>query len=509
MKVKEFTDFLIRRTPHYDMEILEDVTPVSGWIGQVPTGDWGPFQGTTRIGHRIRRMFPDLSGCWKTVVESGCLNAPCDPTRSKVGFGFDQFQYGLEETYFETDLFCFNLVMSADAAKQQYAALIKGLREATIWIWNHRYRTQAVQQCKTKVLCGTAIANANPLFNDDCTTLEVSAAPTSQLTIQFLQRWVDYLILQGYLGVQSLPVRGTFFELITDIQTGNRLREGNPALQDFVTALSVAEFADLYKYGITSSIGNFMMHYDATPLRYQQVDATHYNMVLPYENQPAAAGIGADANWPYINASWQWDFIWHRSVMRSLVRRTAPINAQMPFSSIDFGGRWQAVMDNMTYTDPDTGTIVPINNEMRNKLKFIANFSDAIKPEHTEWGVAIFAMRSLSCVEDDVPCNDVYPYVTQDYSSANDPCPTGTIFFDIPAVGDGAPGPFIIQSAYCNDVALVGTPVEAGATVEALVTYLNANLGAYGTWSLANATQLQLVGSTCATIDVVLSIGYV
>lgn len=507
MKAKTFTDFLIRRTPHYDMEILQDVTPVSGWIGQVPTGDWGPFQGTTKIGHRIRRMFPDLSGCWKTVVESGCLNSPCDPTRNKVGFGFDQFQYGLEENYFETDLFCFNLVMSADAAKEQYAAVIKGLREATIWIWNHRYRTQAVQACNTKVLCGSLLADANPLFSDDCSTLEVSAQPTSQLTIQFLQRWVDYLILQGYFGENPLPVRGQWIELITDTITGNRLREGNPALQNYVTALTVEEFARLYQYGIASSIGNFMMHYDPTPLRYQQVDATHYNMVLPYENQPATGGIGGSVNWPYINSSWQWDLLWHRGVMRSLVRRTAPINSQMPFASIDFGGRWQAVMDNMTYT-ADDGTIVPVNNEMRNKLKFIANFSDAIKPEHTEWGVAIFSRRGLSCVTNDAPCQGIYPYVVQNYSSRNDPCPQSPIFFDIPAVGDGPPGPFVIQSAYCNNVALGGLPANAGSTVAALITYLNAHLGAYGVWSQANATQLQLVGSTCANMDVVIQIGY-
>lgn len=502
MQGKTFTDFLIRRTPHYDLEILKDVTPVNGWVGQVPIGDWPAFAGTSRIGHRIRRMFPDLSGCWKTVVETGCLNSPCDPTRKKVGFGFDQFEYHLEETYFKTDLFCFPLILSADAAKEQYAAVIEGLRQATIWIWNHRYRTEAVKMCKFQTLCGELFTNADPLWNDDCTTLQTSGEPTSKLTIQFLQRWEEPLILEGYLGTQPIPLMGKTFELVTDFITSNKLVEENPALKDYCQALSVEEFKRLYKYGIAKWIGDFMIRLDPTPLRYQQTDATHYSMVLPYENTPAAAGIGADANSAYLNAGFQWDFLWHREVMRVLVRRSQPINSQMPFASMDFGGRWHAVMDNMTEID-DQGNEVPVNNEERNKLKFNANFSAATKPNHVEWGVAIFSMRELSCVVDTPPCGSAYPYVLQDYSSANDPCPTDQpIVIDIPATG-----PYVIASATCNGVALGGTPVEAGADVTALIVYLNANLGAYGTWTAGNLGQVILTGTTCDDFDVVIQQG--
>lgn len=504
MQGKTFTDFLIRRTPHYDKEILKDVTPVNGWVGQVPIGDWPAFQGTSKIGHRIRRMFPDLSGCWKTVIETGCLNQPCDPTRKKVGFGFDQFQYNLEETYFKTDLFCFPLVLSADAAKEQYAAVIEGLREATVWIWNHRYRTEAVRLAKFKTLTGSLFTDANPLWNDDCTTMEVAGAPTSKLTMQFLQRWEEPLILNGYLGKNPIPLQGKTFELVTDFITSTKLVEENPALKDYVTALSVDEFKRLYKYGISKWIGDFMIRLDPTPLRYQPVDATHYNLVLPYENQPAAAGIGGDVNDAYINAEVQWDIIWHRMAMRVLVRRAAPINSEMPFASMDFGGRWHAVMDNMTEID-DQGNEVPVNNEERNKLKFNANFSAATKPEHTEWAVAMLSLRELSCVADVPPCSSGYPYVAQDYSSANDPCPTDQpINIDIPAEG-----PYIIAAAECNGVALVGTPVEAGADVDALVVYLNANLATYGTWSNPRAGVIALNGTTCATFDITIQQGYV
>jgi hypothetical protein len=494
MEGKDFTDLLIRRTPHYQKELLKDYTPTSGWVGQVPTGEWPAFTGTSRIGHRIRRMFPNLSGKWKTTVESGCIGEPCDPTRKKVGFGYDQFEYHLEEDHYTTDIFCFPLIMSADEAKSQYAALVEGLRQATVWIWNHRFRSEAVRICDSQVLCGSNFQQANPQWNADDTVMHTSGAPTSSLTVQFLQRYVQPLILEGYLDNQPLPMKGRKFEVITDMITSTKLVQENPNLKDYVTALSVDEFKELFRYGIMQTVGDFMLHLDPTPLRYSQISATVYNVVLPYENTPAAGGIGADPNWAWINAYAQWDFIWHRRVMKSLVRRSAPINSQMPFSSLDWGGRWKFVMDNMTITEED-GTIVPVNNEERTKGKFIANFSAGTMPDQTKWGVAILSLLEQSCVVDHTPCVSAYSYVSQDYSSANDPCPQSPILIDIPAEG-----PFVLGSASCNGVALSNTPKPAGNTVAELITFLNATLGAYGTFTAGYPGMIVMTGSTCASL---------
>lgn len=495
---QQFTDFLIRRTPHYDLDILRDVTPVRGWIGQVPTGAWGAFEGTSKIGHRIRRMFPSLSSCWTSVVESGCIGTPCDPVRKKVGFGFDQFTYNLEEIYYETDIFCFPLIMSADAAKEQFSALIMGLREATIWIWNHRYRTEAVRVAKRKVLAGAGITDANPVFSADCTNLTVSGEPTSILTIQFLQRFVEPLILEGYMGENPLPAK-MFIELITDVIASNDLRENNPALSNYLRLGQVADFAELYRYGITGSIGNFLIHPDPTPLRYQKINATTYNIVFPYENMPASEGIAADENWAYVNSRYQWSFLWHRMAMRSLVRRSEPINSQMPFGARDFGGRWKFVMDNMTCRDEETGELVPVDNVERTKGKFIANFSAGTKPEHPEWAVAIFHLRQISCVTDITPCAPAVTYYTQDYSSANAPCPQDPM--DYPVSGSG---PWIVVEASCNGTALGGLPSAAFDTLAELVTFLNSDLSAYGTWSNPDAVTIRLSDSTCAEFDLVI-----
>lgn len=494
---QQFTDFLIRRTPHYDVDILRDVTPVRGWIGQVPTGSWGAFEGVSKIGHRIRRMFPSLSSCWTPVIDSGCIGTPCDPVRKKVGFGFDQFTYSLEEIFYETDIFCFPLVMSADAAKEQFAALISGLREATVWIWNHHYRMEAVRIAKRQVLAGVAMADANPVFSADCTEMTTSGEPTSILTIQFLQRFVEPLILDGYMGENPLPAK-MMIELITDVITSNDLRENNPALVNYLRLGQVADFADLYRYGITGSIGNFLIHPDPTPLRYQQAEGstTLYQLVLPYENVPSTEGIGADQNWAYVNARFQWSFLWHRGAMRSLVRRSEPINSQMPFGARDFGGRWKFVMDNMTCRDPETGELVPVDNVERTKGKFIANFSAGTKPEHTEWAVAIFHLRQISCLVDVTPCAPPVTYYEQDYSSANAPCPQDEMEYTV--AGDG---PWMVTEASCNGTPLAGLPSDAFDTIEALLVFLNDELAAYGTWSQADAVTIRLSDSTCEEFD--------
>lgn len=477
------------------MDILRDITPIRGWIGQVPTGEWGAFEGVSKIGHRIRRMFPDMSGCWTTVVDSGCIGQPCDPVRKKVGFGTDQFTYNLEEIFYETDIFCFPLIMSADAAKEQFAALIDGLREATVWIWNHRYRTEAVRVAGRKVLAGAGYVDADPVFSEDCTTMTVAAEPTSVITIQFLQRYVDILTLDGYLGKAPMPAG--MFEFITDAITSNYLRELNPAISDFLRVNNVQAFADLYKYGITGSVGNFMIHLDPEPLRYQKNSATEYQLVFPYENQSATQGIGADQNWSYVHAGYQWNFIWHRGVMRSLVRRSEPINSQMPFASRDFGGRWKFVMDNMTCRDAE-GNIVPVDNVERTKGKFIANYSAGTKPEHPEWAVAIFALRDLSCVADIAPCNEAPAYYEQDYSSANAPCPQSPIDYNVTGTG-----PWAVTYARCNDTEIL-TDGAAQDTIALLITYLTNNLGGYGTWSNPMPGIVRLTGTTCENFDLVI-----
>ncbi len=503
----EFGDILIRYQ-NYDKDIIRDVTPVQGWVGHVATGPYpegsGGGGGVSQIFHRINRMFPDLSGCWQDVVAAPCVGTPCHPTAKLVGFGYTQDEFHEQEASYETDLFCFDLIMSASRAKEQFAGLVTGLREATLWITNHRFRTEALRVAKRKILSGDTLTPATWTANADCTTLTLNALPTSMLTVQILQRFVSILTGEGYVGANPLP-NNLMFELVTDNITGNNLVEGNPALVNFLRVSTPEMFGQLYKYGITSAVGNFGIRFDLWPLRYQIVSGTIINLVLPYDNVPATAGIKAEYNDSYDQARIQVDFIWHRMAMRSMVRRPQQINPMMPFASRDFGGRWKFGMDNLTCRD-EAGNIVPVDNMRRNQGKFWADWRMATKAEHPEWGVAFFSLRQLSCLVDSTPCQDAYPYVTQDYSSANTPCPNADVDFALCALDEGES--YTIEDVLCDGVPLLETPATA-ADIAAVVTYLNTNFSALGTWSNPEGETLRLAGSTCANPDVTITCGVV
>jgi hypothetical protein len=500
LSCQQFGDLMIRYQ-HWDRDIIQDVTPVEGWVGHVATGPWpnepdGGGGGVSRQFDRINRMFPNLSGCWKDVTAQGCIGKPCAPDAKLIGFGFTRDEYHEQTTSYETDLFCWDLIMSADRAKEQFAGLIVGLREATLWINNHRFRTEALRVAKRKVLSAAPepIPATWTSATDSCETLTLNALPTSMLTIQILQRFVSILTGEGYVGANPLP-NNLMFELVTDNITGNVLVEQNPALKDFLRVSTPEMFGQLYKYGVTATVGNFGIRFDLWPLRYQIVSGTTINLVLPYENVPATEGIKAEYNTAYDRARIQIDFIWHKMAMRSLVRRGEQINSMMPFAVRDFGGRWQFGMDNLTCKDPVTGALQPVDNMRRNQGKFWADWRMATKAEHPEWGVAFISLRDVSCITDNVPCNDAYPYVTQDYSSANTPCPNPDVDFVLCVPGDGQE--YSLNSVTCNGVPLL-EEVTTFADIAALVIGLNTDFSALGTWSNPEGTTLRLEGSTCA-----------
>jgi hypothetical protein len=90
----------------------------------------------------------------------------------------------------------------------------------------------------------------------------------------------------------------------------------------------------------------------------------------------------------------------------------------MPFSSRNFGGKWQFVMDNLG--QDACGTV--IENKRRNKGQFIGDFKLAIRPQYTEFAEAWFYMREPACIVAIAPCMADPGYPTQDYDSCNPPC---------------------------------------------------------------------------------------
>lgn len=423
---KSFTDFLSRRTEHLDDEILRDITPVHGWIGHVETGQFKAQDGVSHTYDRFNRVMPDLSNPWADVTAQSCIGQPCDPTETIIGIGFTRDSYKLQTASYATDLFCFDLILSADRAKQQFSWIVENLRDATSIIVSDRLKCEAFRVCQDRWVAGAGSGLTAFTYVEMGNLINVvpSVLPTSKLTARMLQRRVEPQILRGALG-KNPKGKPPLLELVTDMTTLWELREGNSELTDHWRWESFDVGSEYYKYGWVGKIGNYAIRVDPHPIRFQ-INGGVLNRVFPYVNIAATQGIKGIDNPAYINAPVQAHFIWHNRVMQSLVRDTTSINPMMPFAARDFGGKWQFVMDNMVCKQTD-GTLTPVDNTRRNKGKFIADFAFATKKMYPEFGEVILALREPACVVEVPPCADTPAYVAQDYGSHNDLCDDLTV----------------------------------------------------------------------------------
>jgi len=427
-----FTDFLSRRSEHLDEEILKDITPAETLIGYVETGEFRAEDGVSHTFDKFNRVYPDLSTPWSDVTAGGCIGSPCDPDVTLIGMGFTRDMYKLQQKSYETDLYCFDQIMSADRAKEQFAHTVQNLKDATVIINDNRIRNEMFRIAGHHWVCqmnGLAAFTFNE-NNTDLINVTPSALPTSKLVTNMLRTRIQYQILSGALGktVKDVPPK---IEVLTDMETIWDLCKGDTTLSDHwrFDAFDPAS-KEFYQYGWAGQVGNFMLHADLSPIRFEIV-GNNLRRVFPYTNIAATQGIKGIVNQAYIDAPVQAHFIWHRRGMMNRMRNTTSINPMMPFAARDFGGRWQFLMDNLTCGTAvaknsggsDITIPIPVNNSLRNKGKFHADFAYATQAQFPEYVEVFLALREQPCIVGEPLCSTPY-YVTQDYSSSNDTCPT-------------------------------------------------------------------------------------
>lgn len=425
-----FTDWLSRKSEHLDEEILRDINPTETIIGMFETGQFPAQDGVTHTFDRFNRVFPDMSAAWEDVTAGACIGAPCDPSVTRIGIGYTRDMYKLQRKAYETDLFCYDQILSADRAKQQFAHTVEILRDATNWIIGNRLRTELFRIAGYHWVAGAGVAGGLAAFTftetGNLINVTPSALPTSKLLTNMLRRRISTQILNGATG--KVPKdQPPEIEVLTDMDTLWDMMAGDTTLSDHWRFNEFDHGAvEYYKYGWYGRVGNFMVKADLTPLRFQIVGNT-LQQVFPYTNIAATQGIKGIVNDVYVNAPVQATFITHRRGMRSLVRDTTSIHPMMPFASRDFGGKWQFLMDNITCgTAVDRNGLVipiPVDNGLRNKGKFHADFEFATQAQYPEFVEVFLHLREPACVVELPPCATRPDYVTQDYTSANTPCP--------------------------------------------------------------------------------------
>lgn len=428
----DFTNIIMRRSEHLDEEILKDITPIGSINGMMEIGQFKAFDGTSHTYDRFNRVAVDHSAAWQDVNDQTCVGQPCDPCETEIGFGSTRDEYHLEQKSFTTQLFCYDQMLTLDRAKEHYANAVEQLRAAQELVIGNRIRSEAFRYAGYHWVAGGGGGAAMTAFTftetGNLINVTPSVLPTSKLTVNMLRRRLQTQILNGATG--KVPMgQPPELEVLTDMETIWDLIEGDSNLKDswrFQAFESGAK--EYYKYGWAGRVGNFMLKADLHPIRFQILqDGVTLNQVFPYHNEAASSGIKGVVNEAYINAPIQATFIWHRRAMKQLVLDAAQVHPMMPFVPRSFGGKWQFVMDNLTCgTAVDAnGLTIPIavDNSRRNKGKFIADFKFSTKKAYPEFMEVFLHLREPACVINVPVCQTAPTYVTQDYSSANSPCP--------------------------------------------------------------------------------------
>jgi hypothetical protein len=456
-----FAQYLLSQEPVYDKLILADIRPTDGWIGHVQTGTFPAYSGVTHTLDRFNHVWPDTTHPWVNLEDAygSCLGTPCDKTEHSICWGVTRLTYHLEEQSWQTPLLCFDQMMHITHAKEHLRQIITDiLRPATSAIQSMFIRKRALIQSINAGTAWYASAAMTPLtgvWQVDangsecywCCNAPPGSPPNSKLTPQMLQRRVNRLMLMGYFGKQPFKDSPPGIELVTDMETCwelDKLGGATPWAPNAPTLVGNWRFTEFdaankyWRYGFSGAIGNYMVRVDPMQLRFKYVDAGgpapnlyRYQLVIPYTNGPAsssqppntatsfAAGLRDNANAEFDTAQYSFTFIWHNRAMECLVADATPVNPEMPFSSRNFGGKWQWVMDNLGADCNGQ----PIENKRRNKGQFIADFKQAIRPLYTEFCEAIFHMREPACVHVVSPCNDqTATYPLQTYDSECHPC---------------------------------------------------------------------------------------
>lgn len=442
-----YYSYLFDRTPHWDTDLLQDwYATEDAWIGHVSTAPWESFTGTQHTYDRWHMGAPDMSAGWdlfdtqsmltnnglgEANVGEGCV-AACSRTEVCIGWGVTRKTYDRYTKSYTTRPFCFDEINTRAKAKEQMANIVSGCKDITKIVQSDFLRSAALFFADTIYICGSALTEvtigALTFNNTACATMDIGGAanlPTSELTVQYLQRFYEPLQFEGYFKSKYVP--NGMFKLITDPVTSQQLTTGNPAFTSMYRLTDFTAGGNFFKYGMSAGVGNYGIAWDAYPMRFNwDSSALIMRRVWPFINIAAGAaggpsmGVKRAVNTEYLTARYQVSQVWHPEAMRRFVPSLTSVHPEMPFLTRDLAGKWNFIGGNrdkvFVLIDPVTGDTCTIDNKRGNQGAMYADFEGAIKFERPELVRGILHLREPGCVTNQTPCSADPGYVIQDYS---------------------------------------------------------------------------------------------
>lgn len=464
----DFAQFLVDQTPVFDEMIMRDIRPTDGWVLNVATGGLPMGTPTEVTQDRFRAVFPNTTKKWERSPTSGpgCAGNPCDPTEHQIGWGADRLTWYEEVQSWATPLMCFDQQMHVTHAESHLDQIINDiLRPATIAVSSNFLRRRAILWANHRWTANSSMDEFTYVWSltganlDDEAFFDCSVPPTNvfKLVPQHLQARFEDLMLIGYAGKNPYADTSPFVELVSDMDTiwslehlGGQQGVGGASSPNVLGNWRFQSFTDsskYWRYGYSGSIGNFMARNDPMGLRFNFVadlgaaagaNRFRYQVVLPYKNvvttgAGGAAGLGSIPNPDFKKAQFRISYIWHKKAIKLLTIEAHSPNAEMPYASRDFAGKWQFVMDNL---GADANGVA-INNKRRNKGQFIADFRYYVQPLNTEFAEVFFHKGEQMCIPNIGTCNASPGYPAQSYTSRLPTCPLPSAFSAL--YGTGAP----------------------------------------------------------------------
>lgn len=431
---EQYSDFLLTQLPIYSQPILRDVRPTDMLSAHISSGQWDPFSGVQQYVDRFRNVQPNTTAKWEDVTDAAC-STPCDPPMHEICWGWERVQYGQKFQSWRSQTLCFDQMISATKAVEHTAQIVSDiLRPASARITSDFARRENLNNSRYLKLADATMSDFTYSWETDGGQeiyMTTNGTPTSLVTPEMLQRQVQLLRNNGYFGAQTNdPFWGGYdslIEFITDDDTAWNLDKiaTNVRISDQWRYQVWTAAHEYFKYGMGGQLGNYMIHIDPFPLRFNRVSENRFQRVLPYRNDPTTVGIGSEVSEDYLNARYQISTIFHRFAWQLQTQRMESVNPLMPFMVRDLGGTWN-------FATNDLGADCngqPIANFRKNKGFFWADWRLAAKPQHTEWQMSIFHQRELRPIYVVAPCGADPGYPTQDYNSACDNCDTDYTFF--------------------------------------------------------------------------------
>lgn len=417
---QQLSNFLFAQVPQFDREFERDRFPLADTYLQVyPNRPWDPFTMTEHNYELVHVSMPNDNGCWdamdaRAFTNADCMRQPmCNPSRLEIGWGVENRTYTKYHRDYTTKPLCLDSLRHIPHAREQLGIIVSGLKKLPAVIMSDFIRLLALRQADFIYIAGSAyatVAVTDSMFTSQCSQIALGSAsslPTSKLTLQYLNHYVEQLMFNGYFdqtafeGDAGGPFPGKF-QVMTDFTSQSEMTNANPSLTQMYNAADFVKGGKFFAYGVMAGAGDWLFKIDPTPLRYTHVGGGVLKRLMPYENVSTTVGKRPRFDADYMNAPYQLSHVYARAARTVMAGETASVNSDMTYPMRNLMGKWSWKNNPglFQYTNPTDGTLCTINNDKQNWGYFLGEFEAGMKSVHPEIEMWILHLREPSPAAD-------------------------------------------------------------------------------------------------------------